>query len=179
MEIKTSVDMANNCVQTGIMDKLPAGEKLAQLATCMLKHMQAWFQKVHKHLNSKLTKLTQMGILEEGVLILLSEEIIIMYDHFYAIRHKRMEFIVEVTRVDYMACCIWLTMQAHMAMDDFVCDGMKNNATISSVFIHFLTKQTGSNVGAGVGNLLSKLEEKLRSTKKERQRHHHIGKQGN
>ncbi len=53
-----------------------------------------------------------------------------------------------------------------MAMDDFVCNGMKYNAAISSVFIRFLTKQMGSNVGAGVGNSLLKLEEKLRSAKK-------------
>ncbi len=111
MEIKTSADMAGDCVQTGIADKLPAGRKLAQLATRMLKHTQAWFQKVHKHLDSELTKLTQMGILEEEALILLSEEIIIMYDRFYVIWRKRMEFIVKGTRVDYMVCCIWLTIR--------------------------------------------------------------------
>jgi hypothetical protein len=166
VEIEMSADMAGNCVQTGIANKLPAGGKLAQLATSMLEHTQAWFQKVHKHLDSKLMKLTQMGILEEEALILLSEEIIIMYDRFYPIWCKRMEFIVKGTRVDYMACCIWLTMQVHMAMDDFVHDGMKYNAPISSAFIRFLTKQTGSNVGTGVVNLLSKLEEKLRSAEK-------------
>jgi uncharacterized membrane protein YwzB len=108
-----------------------------------------------------------MGILEEEALILLSEEIIIMYNCFYAIQCKRMEFIVKGTKVDYMACCIlWLTMQIHMAMDNFVWNGMKYNTAISSAFIRFLTKQTGSNVSAGVGNLLSKLEEKVWSAKK-------------
>ena len=84
-----------------------------------------------------------------------------MYDHFYAIRRTRMEFVVKGTRVDYMARCIWLTMQVHMAMDDFVRDGLKYNAAISSAFIRFLTKQKGSKVGAGVGNSLSKLEDKI------------------
>jgi uncharacterized membrane protein YwzB len=108
-----------------------------------------------------------MGILEEEALILPSEEIIIMYNCFYAIQRKRMEFIVKGTRAHYMACCIlWLTMQIHMAMDNFVCNGMKYNTAISSAFIRFLTKQTRSNVGAGVGNSLSKLEEKVRSAKK-------------
>ncbi len=57
---------------------------------------------VHKHLNSKLTKLTQMGILEEETLILLLEEIIIMFNQFYTIRHKRMDFTVKRTCVEYM-----------------------------------------------------------------------------
>jgi hypothetical protein len=58
VEIETSADMAGDCVRTGIADKLPTSGKLAQLATRMLKHTQQWFQKVHKHLDSELTKLT-------------------------------------------------------------------------------------------------------------------------
>jgi hypothetical protein len=72
-----------------------------------------------------------------------------------------MEFIVKGTRVQYMVRCIWLTMQVHMAMDEFVRDGMKYNPAISSAFVRFLTKQTGSNVGAGIVVMISKLESRL------------------
>jgi hypothetical protein len=41
----------------------------------MLEHTQGWFQKVHKHLDSELTKLSQMGISSEDSLILLLEEV--------------------------------------------------------------------------------------------------------
>ncbi len=50
-----------------------------------------------------------------------------------------------------------------MAMDKFVKDGMKYNPAISAAFVWFLTKQTGSNVGAGLGFKLSKLKEPLKS----------------
>jgi hypothetical protein len=61
-EIKNSYNTAGDCVRQAIGDKLPGGGKLAQLATWMLEHTQSWFQKVHKHLDSELTKLSQMGI---------------------------------------------------------------------------------------------------------------------
>jgi hypothetical protein len=72
-------------VRTGIADNLPVGSKLAQLATKMLEHTQSWLSKVNKHLDSELTKLTQMNISPEEALILLSEEVIIMFDRFYTI----------------------------------------------------------------------------------------------
>jgi len=85
VEIETSSKTAGDCVWTGIADNLPAGSKLAQLATKMLEHTQSWLSKVNKHLDSKLTKLTQMNISPEEALILLSEEVIIMFDSFYMI----------------------------------------------------------------------------------------------
>jgi hypothetical protein len=84
-----------------IVDKLPTGSKLGQLATCLLEHTQAWIQTVNKHLDSELTKLTQMGIPEEELLIILSEEIIIMFDFFYTICRKRMDFTVKSMRIEY------------------------------------------------------------------------------
>jgi hypothetical protein len=68
----------------------------------MLEHTQGWFQKVHKHLDSQLTKLSQMGISSEDSLILLSEEVIIMFKWFYSIRRKRIDFTVKGSRVEYM-----------------------------------------------------------------------------
>jgi hypothetical protein len=161
VEMETSSETAGDCVQTGIADKLPAGSKLSQLAMKMLEHTQSWLSKVNKHLDYELTKLTQMHISPEEVLILLSEEVIIMFDRFYTIRRKRMEFIIKGTRVQYMVRCIWLTMQVHMAMDKFVCDGMKYNPAISAAFVCFLTKQMGNNVGAGIGGMITKLKSRL------------------
>jgi hypothetical protein len=85
VEIETSSETAGDCVRTGIADNLPVGSKLAQLATKMLEHTQSWLSKVNKHLDSELTKLTQMNISPEEALILLSEEVIIMFDRFYTI----------------------------------------------------------------------------------------------
>jgi hypothetical protein len=164
VEIELSADTAADAVRTMIADRLPvgpAGSQLAQLAQMMLEHTQQWLLMVHKHLDAELTKLMQMNISEEEALILLSEEVIIMFDHLYAIRHKRMDFVVKGSRLEYMVRCIWISLQVHMAMDDFVKDGLKYNLAISAAFIRFLTKQMGGNVAAGVSSI-QQLMDKLK-----------------
>jgi hypothetical protein len=135
VEIELSADTAADAVRTMIADRLPAGSQLAQLAQMMLEHTQQWFLMMHKHLNAELTKLMQMNILEEETLILISEEVIIMFDRFYAVRRKRIDFVVKGSRLEYMVRCIWISLQVHMAMDDFVKDGLKHNLAISAAFI--------------------------------------------
>ncbi len=162
VEIELSAETAADAVRTMIGDRLPVGSQLAQLAKMMLEHTQRWLLTVHKHLDAELVKLTQMNILEEEALILLSEEVIIMFDRFYAIWRKRMDFVVKGNRVEYMVRCIWILLQVHMAMDDFVKDGLKYNLAISLAFIHFLTKQTGGNVSAGVGSQIQWLKEEIK-----------------
>jgi hypothetical protein len=162
VEIELLADTAADTVRTMIGDNLPAGSQLAQLAQMMLEHTQRWLLTVHKHLDAELAKLMQMNILEEEALILLLEEIIIMFDHFYAIRRKHMDFVVKGKRVEYMVRCIWILLQVHMAMDDFVKDGLKYNSAISAVFICFLSKQTGGNVSAGVGSQIQSLKEEIK-----------------
>ena len=140
VEIKLSMDMVADGVLNAIADKLLAGYQLAQLALRILKPTQSWFLTVHKRLDAELTKLTQMKITPKEALILLSEEIIIIFDRFYTICRKHMDFVVKGTQVEYMVWCIWLTLQVHMAMDDFVKDVMKYNVTILPAFICFLMK---------------------------------------
>jgi hypothetical protein len=53
-----------------------------------------------------------------------------------------MEFTLKGKHVEYMVCCIWLTLQAHAVMDDFVKRELKYDSAISAAFICFLTKQT-------------------------------------
>ncbi len=162
-EIENSAEVAGDCVQQAIGDKLPGGGKLAQLAIWMMEHTQSWFQKVHKHLDSKLTKLNQMGILQEHTLVLLLEEVLIMFEQFYSIRQKRMDFTVKGLRVEYMVRCIWLTLKVHVQMDEFVHDGLKYNSAISAGFVQFLLSQTRSKGGTGFDGQLTKLEERLKS----------------
>ncbi len=85
-----------------------------------------------------------------------------MFNRFYTIGRKCIDFTIKSARVKYMIRCILLSMQVHMAMDKFVKDGMKYNPPISAAFVRFLTKQTGSNIEAGLRSTLSKLEEQLK-----------------
>ena len=74
-----------------------------------------------------------------------------------------MDFMVMGAKVEYMVRCIWMTLQVHVSIDEFVRDGLKYNLAISAAFVRFLTKRTGSNVGLGVSGLISKLEERVKS----------------
>jgi hypothetical protein len=85
-----------------------------------------------------------------------------MYDHFHAIWRKRMDFMVNGSRVEYLARCIWITMQVHMVTDEFTQNGMKYNSSISAAFMR-LTKVTGGNAAAGVAGLVAALENKLKN----------------
>ena len=62
-----------------------------------------------------------------------------MFDRFHAIRWKCMDFTIHGSRVNYMVCCIWISMQVHMVMDEFMANGMKYNSTISAALMRFLT----------------------------------------
>ena len=86
----------------------------------MVERTNLWIHAVHRHLDEELGKLTQMGIPEGEVLVLLSEEIIIMFLMIHDIRKQRMEFTLKGKHVEYMVRCIWLTLQAHAVMDGFV-----------------------------------------------------------
>ena len=162
-EIELSLVTSADSIRTAIEYKLPAGSQLGQLALRMLEHTLNWFTTVFKHLDSEFVRLTQVNISEEETLILLSEEVIIMFDRFYAIRRKRMDFTVHGSRVEYMVRCIWLSMEVHMVMDEFTANGMKYNSTISAAFMRFLTKVTGGNAAAGVAGIVASLESKLKN----------------
>ena len=162
-EIELSLGTAADSIRTAIEDKLPAGSQLGQLALRMLDHTLNWFTTVFKHLDSEFAHLKQLNISEDETLILLSEEVIIMFDRFYAIRRKRMDFTDHSSHVEYMVRCIWLSMQVHMVMDEITANGMKYNSTILVAFMRFLTKVTGGNAAANVAGTVAALENKLKN----------------
>ncbi len=61
----------------------------------MINRTVAWFNTVHRHLDAELLQLAQPHISEDECLILLSEEIIIMYTMIHDIRKQRMEFMLK------------------------------------------------------------------------------------
>ena len=60
----------------------------------------------------ELLKLTQQHITEEDALILLSEEVIIMFSRIQTECMQRIEFVAShANKVDYTTRCIWITLQ--------------------------------------------------------------------
>ena len=161
-EIERTLETAALVAKATIDEKLPGrGGKLREVALTMIDRTLAWFNTVHRHFDAELLQLLQLHISEDECLILLSEEIIIMFLMIHDIRKQRMVFTLKGKRVEYMVRCIWLTLQAHAVMDGFVKRGLKYNSAISAAFIRFLTKQTGQNVSTGIGSQIKVLTEAL------------------
>jgi hypothetical protein len=135
VEMELSLDTAVAGMQTAMENKLPEGSLLSQLVTHLLKHTLQWLSIVFKHLDAEFTRLTQVNISKEETLILLSEEVIIMYDRFHAVRRKHMDFTVNGSHIEYMVWSIWIAMQVHMVMDEFTQDGMKYYSALSAAFV--------------------------------------------
>ena len=53
---------------------------------------------------------------------------------------------------------IWVTLQAHAIMQDFMEKHIKNHPAIMASYVRFLTKMTGANSAATVSGKISSLE---------------------
>jgi hypothetical protein len=129
-EIENSAGISAEIGKTWVADKLPPNGKLTPLALKMIDKTVEWISKVHKHLDTELLKLTQQHITEEDALILLSEEVIIMFSRIQMERMQWMEFVAShANKVDYMTRCIWITLQVHRVMQEFVQGGLQVNTS--------------------------------------------------
>ena len=100
-KIKTSAATLAEIARGYISDKLPRGGKLAPLAVKMVDCTVEWVHTIHKHLDMELTRLTQLHISKEESLILLLEEVIIMYSWVHDVRKHMKEFTGQVNKVEY------------------------------------------------------------------------------
>jgi hypothetical protein len=165
-EIETSAVTLAEIPKTWIRDKLPSNRKFAPLALKMIDCLVDWIHTVHKHLDLEFTKLTQQHIAEEEALILLSEEVIIMYMKIFAVHCQQMEFVANrANKIDCMVRCIWITCQVHRVMQEFVQGSLKHNPAICSAFIQFLMKQTAVNVASGIGSQIKTLLDTIATLK--------------
>ena len=113
-------------------------------------------------LDAELLKLTQQHIMAEDALILLSEEVIIMFSRIQTERMQRMEFVAScANKADYMTRCIWITLQVHRVMQEFVQGGLQSNLTIATAFMRFLVKTSAGNPAGGGGGQLKTLTDKV------------------
>jgi hypothetical protein len=161
-EIETSAGISAEIGKTWVANKLPPNGKLAPLAIKMIDKTVEWISKVHKHLDAELLKLTQQHITAEDALILLSEEVIIMFSRIQTERMQRMEFVASrANKADYMTRCIWITLQVHRVMQEFVQGGLQSNSTIATAFMRFLVKTSAGNAAGGGGGQLKTLTDKV------------------
>jgi hypothetical protein len=82
-----------------------------------------------------------MNLDAEALLVLLSEEVIIMFTLVHNIQKKGLEFAMTVAPLDYMVRCICLTIEIHGVMEEMIKHGLSSNGAINAAFVQFLTKQ--------------------------------------
>jgi hypothetical protein len=141
---------AKIAVEVSIESKLLAGSKLCSLALAMVERTYNWYVVLHRHLDAELVRLTQMKLDTEALLVLLSEEVIIMFTLAHNIRKRGLEFSVTVDPLEYMVRCIWLTLEIHSVMEEMIKHGLGANGAINAAFVRFLTKQVAVNTGSSV-----------------------------
>jgi hypothetical protein len=89
-----------------------------------------------------------MKLDSESLLVLLSEEVIIMFSLVHNIRKKGLEFSLVCDPLEYMVRCIWLTIEIHGVMEEMIKHGISANSAINAAFVRFLTKQVAVTAGA-------------------------------
>ena len=159
--IEEKILTAKIAAVSAIESKLPLGSKLRSIALDMVDRTYNWYVVLHRHLDAELIRLTQMNLDAEALLVLLSEEVIIMFTLTHNIRKKGLEFALTVAPLEYMARCIWLTIEIHGAMGDMIKHGLSSNGAINAAFVRFLTKQVAVTAAGKADSKVESWKQKL------------------
>jgi hypothetical protein len=124
-----------------------------------------WWGYVSKFLDDELLTLEQWGIPDEKVYILVCDEMQIIFRKLFEKRMKMQVFSTGRDPLVYMARCIYITMQAHMVMDEFLDLNFGTHVLISSLFTRFLAEQTGANFASGVAKSIEELKKEIAGVK--------------
>jgi hypothetical protein len=139
-------------------DFLPSASEYKALAMTLGSRSHDWWGYVSKFLDDELLTLEQWGIPDEKVYILVCDEMQIIFRKLFEKRMKMQVFSTGRDPLVYMARCIYITMQAHMVMDEFLDLNFGTHVLISSLFTRFLAEQTGANFASGVAKSIEELK---------------------
>eukprot|EP00804_Cyclotella_cryptica_P012526 CCRYP_017725-RA/>CCRYP_017725-RA protein AED:0.77 eAED:0.39 QI:0/0/0/0.5/1/1/2/0/385 len=115
------------------------------------------------YISEELLTLGQYGIPEHKVYTLVSDELQVMFRKMLTLRMKMQVFSASRDKHLCLAKTVWIVMQCHMVMDEFLELGFGTHVLISSMFTRFLAEQTGSNFASGVSKKLEDLEKDIAS----------------
>jgi hypothetical protein len=158
-------DTSTNLKQYNV-DFLPMTSVVRPLNLCLGTRSGDWWNHVVKFIDEELVTLEQWGIPEEKVYILVCDELQIMLRKIFEKRMKLPVFAANRDPVVYMARCIFITMQAHMVMDEFLDLNFGTHVLISSLFTRFLAEQTGNNFASGVSKHFEELRKEIAEVRK-------------
>ena len=160
-QINKTVESSKDSALAYAADYLPAGSKMMALAKDMIQFSAEFHGKMHAHFEQELVKLMQLKIPKDEALKLVSNQYLMIHNKLFDTRKLCKEYEEDIDPVDFMVRSVWISLRATMLAQGFVANGIENHTAIASSFLRFLTKQTGSNVSAGVGGQLDTLKAEL------------------
>ena len=149
--LQASLSIAEGCAKQFISDHLPAGSVLRSIAETMVTRVSEFYMHIHTFFDEDLQKLVQLGLSKETVLKLLSNYVIIIFDHFYVSRQKLLEFTIGAqAELNYQARTIWVALLVHREMAHFLeGGGMRNNSLLNTAYVRFITEEFGKSSSEG------------------------------
>jgi hypothetical protein len=160
-----TVEDARDSVAQYISDHVPAGCFLVELGPLCANTTHEWWKSLETHITKEIRVLGQYGIAEDKVYTLLSDELQIIFRALFEIRNKLQSFSVKRDPLIYHAKCIWITMQAHMKMKEFLDLKFGAHTLISSLFNRFHLEQSGNAVPPAITTSLTNLKSDINAVK--------------
>ena len=130
----------------------------------MIRTSQRFWTAFFDYLNNDLERLVQFGISEKECLVLISEQMKIVFEQVFAKRMMMPEFSIslgDAVTSNYAAQIFFFTLQAHAAMEDFMSKKFTGHGLLGNTFIRFLARQCGNTSVAGFEKRIDKLEKEL------------------
>lgn len=148
-----------------VQDNLPPGE-LADLALASATAVGVFNTKLLAHINKEVEELMQFGIDEKAVAGLVTQQLTLIFEKMDGVRRKAYQYTADMNPVDYAVRAAWTTLKNLMVMQEYLADGLRNHPTLSTAYIRFLVRQTGSNSAATVGSKITSLTKDINGLKK-------------
>eukprot|EP00804_Cyclotella_cryptica_P022762 CCRYP_004989-RA/>CCRYP_004989-RA protein AED:0.81 eAED:0.69 QI:0/0/0/0.5/1/1/2/0/695 len=145
-----------------LQDYYPNGD-FCRLCNMLVARSHDWWIALAGYISEELLTLGQYGIPEHMVYTLVSDELQVMFHKMFTLRMKMQVFPASRDKHLYLTKAVWVVMQCHMVLDEFLELGFGTHVLISSMFTRFLAEQTGSNFASGVSKKLEDLEKDIAS----------------
>jgi hypothetical protein len=134
---------------------------LQELCLEMARVSQHFWGALFSYLNNDLERLLQFGIAEKECLVLLTEQLDIVFQQLFIKRMHMPEISTLNVEPAYAASVAYYTLQAHAVMEDFSSKKFTGHGLLGNTFIRFLARSVGSSSGAVLEKRLKDLETKL------------------
>ena len=139
-----------------IRETLPSG-KFHDMALFLAAESLNFIQALFNHMEDKITKLMGMGIDKEPVLILVSGQVIHVFESLFDVRQHAREM-NKGPKIDVLVSVVWATLEAHQVMAEYMNLRFKYHPAINAAYVRFLTRQAGANSSAVLATRLNSLE---------------------